>query len=353
MALQNQHRVYIPTNARANQYILAEFRPSDDFYGCFSDYASAHQRIARQLFASVEESGLYNVHVLVNDKLPIVRYHDESYCLETQRQQFFFYNPRYHEAHSIHGDLHVRANKIRLLFLATGEDIRAHSAQFHNKVIKVIDTLREQLPTTVSFKIRDHQHLTYDIFARAKGLKESYGYKLRALESRYQARGVNVHDHKDLTYARFTLPLTRQVKTHLLDNNESDYAKLYARIEDSFLSACAGKKLQMRAMIANGRTPLIRHRDIDTSAHNDELEKLSFLPSLQQIQSYVIYDGSQLVDSIDFIIVASDNDKHDMGFGKFMNNVEGVINAVCKDLHIDPERQDVNTRFYQHLSYTR
>ena len=31
MAIQNQHRVYIPTNARTNHYLLAEITPTTDF----------------------------------------------------------------------------------------------------------------------------------------------------------------------------------------------------------------------------------------------------------------------------------------------------------------------------------
>ncbi|WP_278405175.1 DUF3083 family protein [Pseudoalteromonas ruthenica] len=353
MASQNQHRVYIPTNARANQYILAEFKPDDDFYACFSDYRSAYQRVARQLFALCDDAELYNVHMLVNDKLPIVRFHEEAYCLETQRQQLFFYNPRYHEAHQLHGCCENRARKVRLLFLATGEDIRAHSADFHRRVAKVLSALQEQLPGDANkLKVRDHQHLTYDLFARAKGHKESYGYKLRALAPRYEARGCPLPSHRDLTYARFTLPLTRQLKTQLLDASATDYGNFYSHIEDAFISACEAKRLPRRAMVANGRTPLIRHRDIDTSAHNEELEKLSFEPGKGEIQSHVLFDAANLVQSIDFVIVAGVEDHHDMGYGRFMNQVESVIKALCNSLQVNPERQDINTRFYQHLSYS-
>ena len=31
MASLNQHRVYIPSSARANQYVLVEFKPTDEF----------------------------------------------------------------------------------------------------------------------------------------------------------------------------------------------------------------------------------------------------------------------------------------------------------------------------------
>ncbi len=47
-------------------------------------------------------------------------------------------------------------------------------------------------------KLRDHQHLSYDLFARQKGCNDSYGYKLRDLEKRYEAldqlaQGGGVH----------------------------------------------------------------------------------------------------------------------------------------------------------------
>ena len=90
MASSTQHRVYIPTNARANHYLLAEITPTDDFYTSFSDIDSCYTRIAKQLFASCDEYELHNVHLLANDKLPVVRFHDESYQLETAKQMLFF-----------------------------------------------------------------------------------------------------------------------------------------------------------------------------------------------------------------------------------------------------------------------
>lgn len=90
MATSTQHRVYIPTNARANHYLLAELIPNEDFYKNFSNSDCCYERIARQLFACCDEYELHNVHLLANDKLPVVRFHDESYQLETQKQMLFF-----------------------------------------------------------------------------------------------------------------------------------------------------------------------------------------------------------------------------------------------------------------------
>ncbi len=161
MVSLSQHRVYIPTTARANQYILAEFIPSESLYARFSTLEQCYERLARQLFSSCDEYELHNVHLIANDKLPIVRFHEESYCLQTAKQILFFYNPRYHEAHKCFYDTEQASKKIRLLFLATGDDLRANSAIFHNNVKKVLDTLQESiLDGEEQFKLRDHQHLT-------------------------------------------------------------------------------------------------------------------------------------------------------------------------------------------------
>ena len=68
----------------------------------------------------------------------------------------------------------VKCKKIRLLFLATGEDIRANAASFHHNVQRVINSLQEKLLSgQPPLKIRDHQHLTYDLFAKAKVTKKA------------------------------------------------------------------------------------------------------------------------------------------------------------------------------------
>ncbi len=355
MPTQSQHRVYIPTNARANQYILAEFVPDQQFYDCFTDTASCYDRLSRQLFALCDENDLHNVHLIANNKLPIVRFHEEAYCLETQKQILFFYNPRYHEAHSLFADPNVEADKIRILFLATGEDLRANAAAFHSRVGKVITGLKELLPNPeIEFKVRDHQHLTYDIFARAKGCNESYGYKLRDLAPRYQARNCLLpQEHKSLTYVTFNIPLTRAIKTQFLDAGTRDYSDLYKTLEDKFHTECGARGLIRTAMIANGKTPLVRHRKMDTAGSNCELEKLSFEPGNEETQNYSKWDAEKLVQTVSFIVVAGDKDKKDMGYGRFMNQVEGAVRGLAESLGIPPERQDVNLRFYQHVSYFR
>lgn len=354
MASLSQHRVYIPTTARANQYILAEFNPSDALYGHFADAQHCYERLARQLFALCDEFELHNVHLIANDKLPVVRFHEESYCLQTNKQILFFYNPRYHEAHKCFYSAEQKSKKIRLLFLATGDDLRANSAIFHSKVKKVLDSLQDSiLEGEQQFKIRDHQHLTYDLFAKAKGCKESYGYKLRGLYQRYQGRNCNLPtQHNEMTYATFNIPVTRTIKTqfqHLL--NKSDYMEFYQHFYSALINQCEIKQLNIAAMVANGCIPIIRNSRIDHNDSNAELQKLSFSTN-DEIEQYSHYwREDKLVETMHFIIAASENDEQGIGHGRFMNKVESVIRNMIEPLAINKERQDITVRFYQHISY--
>lgn len=354
MASMNLHRVYIPTNARNNQYILAEFKPEDSFYRYFEDLESCYERISRQLFALCDEYELHNVHLIANDKLPVVRFHEEAYNLQTEKQMLFFYNPRYHEAHKSYYDSTWKARKIRILFLATGDELRAQAANFHSKVRKVLADLKCVLPeSNFSFRVRDHQHLTYDLFSKAKGNKESYGYKLRSLYPRYQARNCQLpEEHSEMTYVTFSVPMTRALKTEFNTLScEGNYREFYNQIADKFLTACSARHLDLCAMVADGRLPLVRSSKIDKSDTNRELQKLSFNTSAEEKQISVIFNDKKLTEMMHFVVVAKAGDKHDMGFGKFMNNVESMVREFASTLPISPEKQDLNVRFYQHISY--
>ncbi|WP_372762869.1 DUF3083 family protein [Pseudoalteromonas sp.] len=354
MATHNQHRIYIPTNARTNHYLLAEITPTADFYQHFSDINGCYTRIARQLFAYCDELELHNVHMLANDKLPVVRFNDESYQLETNQQMMFFYNPRYHEAHKLHYNANRQSKKIRLLFLATGDDLRANSAVFHTKVQKILSHLHDNLfLNQPAFKLRDHQHLTYDIFAKHKGHKESYGYKLRSLYPRYQSRQCKLpREHTEMSYATFSIPVSRAIKTQFQAQlNNQHYATFYQHFANLFTHLCQQHNLTHTAMVANGRLPIIRNSQFDKHDEHNELQKISFNTECPQATLKSFYDGDKLVESLHFVVVAAQLNKHDMGYGKFMNQVEACIKAMCAQLAITKQRQDLTIRFFQHISY--
>lgn len=354
MAIQNQHRVYIPTNARTNHYLLAEITPTTDFYKSFSNINCCYERIARELFSCCDELGLHNVHLLANDKLPVVRFNDESYQLETNKQMLLFYNPRYHEAHKAYYTENIASKKIRLLFLATGDDLRANSALFHSKVQKVLNNLQQQLFLEQPlFKLRDHQHLTYDLFAKDKGNKQTYGYKLRSLYPRYQSRQCNIpSDHAQMSYATFAIPVSRAIKTQFQTQiNNRDFKQFYAYFTDLFTQICNTNKLTHGAMVANGAIPIIRNSSIDKNDGNQELQKLSFDIETDQVQIKALFNEDKLVETLHFVVVAAQHNNNEMGYGRFMNQVEKTIHTLCDELAINKQRQDLSVRFYQHISY--
>lgn len=353
MTHHNKHRVYLPTHAKSNQYVLAEIRADEDFYQGYATVESAYDRLCQDFFALAQQAGLHNVHMIANDKLPVIRYHHEAMHFETNRQILFFYDPAVHEGQRLFMTPGYQARKIRLLFLATGTDIRSHSAQFHQQVMGVIEKLKHtRLIRECQVKVRDHQHLSYDLFSRDKGHRETYGYKLRGLYARYRARGCELPlQHSAISYVTFSLPLSRDLKARFHCTKGTEFAPLYLALEELFLSACGDKKLNRLAMVANGLTPLVRNSQVDRSEHNAELQKISFDPDAPGQQFVAYWDNSRLVETAHFIIVAGKEDNTEFGYGHFMGRVQEAVQAFAHRLELAPQRNVLTLRFHQHISY--
>lgn len=201
-------------------------------------------------------------------------------------------------------------------------------------------------------KVRDHQHLSYDLFAKAKGYKETYGYKLRAIGPRYKARKCELPENvSSLTYVTVSLPLSRKLKQGLLPDSATDFTPLYQHLEDCFLKAAANRQLTRLAMIANGLTPLVRNSKFEKLDSKAEVQMIGFDPNATEQQVIRRWNADNLVEAAHFTIVAGTKDCDDSGFGRFMNNVETALKAFAADIGVDPEREDLVVRFHQHISY--
>ncbi|MCL1060081.1 DUF3083 family protein [Shewanella gelidimarina] len=353
MSLSHQQKVYIPKDVRSNQYITAEIKVTDALLAHYPDYKTCYKTLSRAIFNLAEQEELYNLHVITNDKLPVVRFHTEAYCFPTAEQIIFFYNPEYHEAQSLHSQDDYRARKIRIVFLATGEDIRSNSANFHLKVQSFIAKLMPQLPEKdLTIKVRDHQHLSYDLFAKAKGSKESYGYKLRSISDRYKARNCPLPaEHGSLCYVTVKLPLSRMLKQAMLPADANDFTALYQKLEDAFIQATSAKQLNRIAMVANGLTPLVRNSKYDQVDGTDEVQMLGFDPNVEEQQFIRHWQGDHLVEMVSFTIAAGVKDSKDGGLGRYLNRVEEALKNFAAELALDKSRQELIVRFHQHISY--
>lgn len=363
MPVSSQHKVYIPNSSRDNQYLLAEFPLTDAILARFgaplTDQAEPfhdfYLQLSKIFFDLSDQAGLRNVHLIANGKTPVVRYHTESYTLQTAEQILFFYNPAYHEAQNSFFESAVKARKVSLLFLATDATIRSNAADFHSKVCALLHRFSDEINSPeLKIKVRDHQHLTYDLFAKQKGAKESYGYKLRSLEARYKARGCELPtEHSALTYAIINLPLSRYIKEQVTIHAKSDrpYTELYQLIQDQFSEATSINKLTHRAVLANGLLPLVRNSKFDKMSTGKELQMIGFDTSISEGQLIVDWDDTNLVESVQLIIFATQEDYTDMGYGRFMNQVETALRRFAKGVNLNPDRDDLLVRFHQHISY--
>ena len=195
-------RVYLPNDSRDNQYILAEIPLTDNLIElvCGSidktlakPYQKFYQTLSHKVFDIVEEHGLTHVNFVANNRLVRVRYSGEQQVLHTEQQSFFFYCPEHNSTFKGYFDGAVRANKIKILFLATGKELRVNSGKFHNKVYQAIKDISAKIGLAEkAIKLRDHQHLTFDVFAKDKGANNTnshtyntniwwYKYALRIL----------------------------------------------------------------------------------------------------------------------------------------------------------------------------
>ena len=199
------HKAYLPGNVRDNQYILAEFTLTDELVEQLSEkysdlkpqpYYDFYQKLSTIFFELTDEFEFNNCQFIANDKLARVRYSQEMHQWQTNQQILFYYNPESHHLKRSFFDGSKRAKKICLLFLATGNEIRVNAASFHSRVSQVVEKYCARITLDKSeMRLRDHQHLTYDLFAKNKGCTITQAHKLREIDRRYAIKEVKVPTH--------------------------------------------------------------------------------------------------------------------------------------------------------------
>ncbi|NQZ09129.1 MAG: DUF3083 family protein [Algicola sp.] len=365
------NKVYLPNNARYNQYLLAEFKITDQLLAQFASnsgnnhadtakpYQAFYQALSERFFQASESAGIENVHFIANDKLPRVRFSEELRCWESAQQLMVFYNPAYHESYKSHFDGSKWAKKVSLLFLASGDDIRTNAADFHQKVSKMLVPFLSELGVTVGdVRLRDHQHLTYGLFARSKGVEGTHAHTLRLIKNRYQASGVNLPEQNDtMSYVVASLPITRRMLNLASINKNMDrtsdkpYLPLYEFLNEAFVAAAGAHKLQNGAFIANGATPIIRNSGTKPEKLDNELIKLGYDPLQPRNKLVAHWNDDELVDYAQLVFSATAKNVEANGHGKFMESVDKCLRQMAKTLNLNPERDEITVRFHQHLAY--
>lgn len=357
------HQCLLPNNTRDNQYILAEFALTDALITkfsnnsnhCTNDYNLFYQNISSLFFDLCKKHQIKNSQFIANDKLPRVRFSQEIHQWQTNQQILFYYNPFEHELKKSFYDSEIKAQKISLLFLVGGLDIRLNAASFHNKVLKLINEFSTHAAIPKGeIRIRDHQHLTYDIYAKVKGNELNRSHKLRTIPLRYQQQFFPLPNHVSaVNYAVINLP----VSNHLLNlvdidpSSDDPYNPLYTFIADAFAQAAKHYNLNNGAMIANGLVPVVRFSEEEQVSTKGELQMLGFNPALNQCGLICKWNAKELVDCIQLIFVANDENITHYGYAMFLNQIEKAIKLISTELEISPKKETITTRFHQHIAY--
>ena len=359
-----QHKVFIPASARENQYLLAKFSVTDELLAKFSDkadkdsdqpYLGFYKKLSKLFFEINEELHIDSGQFVGNDKFTRVRFSPEKITAQTKQQILFLYNSLYHRSEHAYYNGTRRAKKITLVFLANGNDIRHDSAKFHKKVLKAISLFAEKTGLGKdAFRVCDHQHLTFDLFAKEKGDEGLQVHKLRPLHNRYLADDVVLpEDDSALTYAIADVRFNRRIKQLISkeDLDNENYNALYSLIADAFISSAKQHNLTNGAVIANGLVPVVRTSEEEIVVANGELQNLGYNPEHSSCGYTCKWSADKLVDKIQFVFVATRDDRTSHGYGKFLNKVEDTLESLAKKLDFVNDQEQLMIRIHQHVGF--
>lgn len=356
-------RVYIPSDARDNQYILAEVPLTDELIklvvgevdtNAAKPYQKFYQTLAKTAFDIVEKHGIAHANFVANNKLVRVRYSGEHQVLHTEQQSFFFYCPSHNATFKSYFDGAVRARKVKFLFLATGEELRLNSAKFHKSVHEAVVELSETIglkPGDV--KVRDHQHLTFELFSKEKGLKDTITHSFKEISARYHQQGYDVGpEHTSATYAVANVPVARRLLKNTPVDHLADepYTEFYKKVESAFKQAAKDNQIDHAAMIANGLSSFVRYDKEERSDVQGELLLIGFDPKNQDGEIRSLWQGDQLVDTIKFVFFADEADEKNNNYGKFTNQVMQTMRNFADLVYWKKDHDDILVRIHQHIN---
>jgi hypothetical protein len=362
------HKIYLPASTRENQYLLVDIQltnelinhvqPSDK--SSSTDNLSAfYYNLSEIFFNTCDQYELKSAAFIANDKLPKVHFNSEDYQVESAQRIVFFYDPALHSVRRSYFHGEYKAKKIKLLFLASGEDIRLNAPRFNAQVSQVLKAFAEKTALNIQqIRVRDHQHLTYDLFAKEKGCQRSQGHKLRTLPDRYASQQLKLPPAiTEISYAVATLPVTKKLKklVNFDFSSNTPFTPLYELINDKLKIAAAHFNIKSSAVIANGLVPIVRQlvsdEDQEAITRVGEIQKLTYNSENPQQDFMLSCDGNMLANEIYIVMAASKEIFANQGYAKFLQKVENTLTALASELQLDTEKDEIVIRMHQHISF--
>lgn len=357
-----QNKVYIPESHRENHYLFIEFELSEQVIAeLVSPAGRENNRLAlfylefkQNFFNCCKVNGISNAMFVAKDKLVRVRYGEESQIIETGEQLLVFYDPKRHQGFKACYDKALPVSKLVLTVFSTGEDIRERAALLHQKAAQMVVELAEAVGQSENlFKIRDHQHITYELYSAEKGIKKTTTHGLRIVPARYQQQSLILPDDtKHTGYAVAIMPIPMCLIDEAENNMsvEQPYQVLYKSIVRTLTDVAAEEEINKLAVMANGKQPIVRTNQNEAIQVVEELVYLSF--GDDEDQEYIAdWNSTNLVDSIALVFKPTQADIQNRAYGRYMNKVNQTLRLMGKVLGVEAEREDVMIRFHQNTQY--
>lgn len=357
-----QNKVYIPANNRENQYLLVEFDLSEQIIAQLMSVKGLDQTalagfyldFKQHFFQFCKLNGIDNAMFVAKDKLVRVRFGEESQLIETAEQLIVFYDPKRHKGYKASYDKAQLVSKIVLAVFATGDEIRQQAVNLHRKTKQMIKELAQALGQDCDlFKVRDHQHITYELYAAEKGDKKTQTHGLRFVPTRYNQQSLNLPEntkHHGYVVANVPIPMHLIEQAERNISVEQPYQALYKSIARTLTDVAAEHEINKLAVMANGRQAIVRTNQNEQIQVSDELVYLAF--GEDEDQEYLAdWNPTNLVDTVSLVFKPTLAETLDQSFGRYMTKLNQVLKQMCQVMGIEAERENVMVRFHQNTQY--
>jgi len=358
----NANKVYVPATNRENHYLIVELPITSELLQSVSGETEINEFVLSDFYMQLKQSfisisrrnGISSGLFVANDKLVRLRYGEESQVIETQEQLIVFYDPSSHKGFQSYYDRTLKAKKVTLVVLANGDDIRHSAFELHQKTVQMAVELAETMGFPQNLiKIKDHQHITYDLFSAQKGDKKSSTHEFRQVKHRYLQQSVLIPQlNNQMGYILAELPIAETLVERMDKNatHTAPYNELYTKISTVVAEVTAELNIKNAVMIANGRHPIIMSSK-QAFVHNDgELIYLGF-NELDSQNCIAKWNSTILTNKFTLVFVANNDNINNKAYGQFVNHIHDALKQISTKLDIDPELQQLMVRFHQNIAY--
>ena len=350
----NQHKVFVPANARENHYLLAEIDTQALALEPLAQQQRVYQLMSQRLFQLCRAYQITNVCFLASEKRVKVRFAEEFQLIETRQQLLLFYHPSHNCGFRTLFD-HGGTSRIRLVFLAHGERLREHAVVFHQQVSQLLEQFCSDNGLdrqAVSFE--DRQHLTFDMFAAEKGQKHTQPHHFRYLSERYRQQALILPKYAEpLAYGIGRLTLTDGVIGNLgvdIDRAE-DFESVYTRLYAAFCRHMKSSQIHQGYMLATDKNVVVNIGPTNSIERQAELLYLQVDVSDNVQQPHSSWPSIGLVNCIQCVFVAR-HGQGDKSHGKFVNQQLSLMRNFAREIGVNPNSEALTMRFYQSLRYS-